>query len=431
MRSFQATYDLLAVSALLRETAINTEQTLSHGMLCDLGVFLNYDRRRESNADEAIGKEEPDSLYDLGALASMSLKFSKAQAQHIAFILAYGLGSVATVAAGSTGYKHTLIPIVGDLDGSRSNPSFTAAMRYGKQLLKQRLASCFVDSFTLSMKKDAWVTIEAAVKSTGKRTTNMTEESITAAYNAISLTLAANGVAGSTAQERLDNVHAIRVLVPSTGEWKDVVYSAVSGASPAIITISAPGGVATSTTYKVLYNIVESGSYAWCSFPSRVVEPPLRTGDFLIKFGGLWDGSQWLEGHAMQGEIKGLDWTFNQALSPEFVPGAGTTGYANRAIRDGRTQTIKLDRDFRDYIVANRADLTETFMLYAIAEGTEYEAGHKYTVEIIWPQVAVLSAPVNLDGKRLAEAGDLTVLEHDTYGSVIVNIKNKVATYAA
>jgi len=431
MRSFQATYDLLAISANNKETAINTEQTLDTGMLCDMSVVLNYDRRRESNADEAIGKEEPDTLYDLGALATMSLKFSKAQAQHIASILAYALGSISNVAAGATGYKHTITPISGDLDVSRSNPSFTAAMRYGKNLLKQRLASNFIDSFVLSMKKDSWVSIEAEVKSTGKRTTNMFEESVTAAYNTTSLTLAANGVAGSTAQERVDNVHHIRVQVPTTLEWKDVVFSAVSAATPAVITISPPGGVVTSTTYKILYNIAESGIYSWCSFPARISEPPLRTGDFLIKLGGLWNGTTWLEGHQMQAEVKGLDWTFNQGLVPEFVPGAGTTGYANRALRAGRVQTIKIDHDFRDYIIANRADLTEAFMVYAIAEGPEYETGQKYTVEIIWPQVAVLSAPITLDGKRLAEAGDLTVLEHDTYGSVIVNVKNKVATYAA
>jgi len=52
-------------------------------------------------------------------------------------------------------------------------------------------------------------------------------------------------------------------------------------------------------------------------------------------------------------------------------------------------------------------------------------------VEIIFPKVGVLNAPLSVDGKRLAEAGDLQVLEDDTYGSVIVKVKNLQATYMA
>jgi hypothetical protein len=52
-------------------------------------------------------------------------------------------------------------------------------------------------------------------------------------------------------------------------------------------------------------------------------------------------------------------------------------------------------------------------------------------VEIIFPKVAVLASPISVDGKRLAEAGDLQVLEDETYGSVIVIVQNKVTAYAA
>ncbi len=431
MRSFQATHNLLAVSALLKETALNTEQTLSHGMLCDLASVFAYEPRRESNVDEATGKEEPDDLYDLGALASLDLNFTKAQAQHAALILAYALGSVATAAAGATGYKHTITPIAGDLDASRSNPSFTAAMRYGKHLLKRRFAGCLIDSFTLTLKKDSWMALKAGVKSTGKMTTNMTDEIVNAAYNAASLTLAANGVAGSTAQERLDNVHHIRVQVPTSNEWVDVAYSAVSDASPAIITITPPGGVATLCDYKIIYNIKEAGTYAWCSFPSRVTEPPLRVSDFSVNIGGKWDGSALTGGHALSSDINSLEWSFNQNLKPEFTPGSGSGVYANRALREARVQKITLDRVFRDYIVAQRLDDDETVVIRAIAEGAEYEAGHKYTVEIVWPKVAVVQTPISVDGKRLAEKGDLLVMEDDAYGSVVAYVKNKIATYAA
>jgi hypothetical protein len=52
-------------------------------------------------------------------------------------------------------------------------------------------------------------------------------------------------------------------------------------------------------------------------------------------------------------------------------------------------------------------------------------------VGIYFPKVAVLSAPLSVNGKRLAESGDFIVLEDATEGSVSVTVKNLVATYAA
>jgi hypothetical protein len=114
----------------------------------------------------------------------------------------------------------------------------------------------------------------------------------------------------------------------------------------------------------------------------------------------------------------------------EFVPGAGGT-YASRAIRGGRTQKITLNREFREFIMQQHLIDNDTLGLYILAEGAVYDTPHKYQVEIIFPKVAVLAAPISVDGKRLGEAGDLQVLEDDTYGSVIVKVKNLQATYAA
>ena len=113
----------------------------------------------------------------------------------------------------------------------------------------------------------------------------------------------------------------------------------------------------------------------------------------------------------------------------EFVPGAGEA-YAARAFRPARTQTVKVNRELREYILQQHIDSNDTFGLYIKAEGAEYEAGYKYYVEVIFPSVAILSAPLSVDGKRVAEAGDLLVLEDDTYGSVIVNVQNKQTKYA-
>ena len=506
-RSYMATHDLIAVSANTRETAINTEQTLDTTMLAALGDVINLEHRRESNENEASGHEEPDTIYDLGSLANWSANFEKAQPQHFAFLLAYALG-VATPSAAGSGYKHTITPISGDLDNDRSCPSFTAAQRYGDNVLRRRFASMFVDSVAASFAKDSWCKITGTIKGTGKYTDNIAKELVTEAMNATTLTLAALAIQDDTpasAATRLENVQQIRVLKPNSGEYLDVAYSAVSAATPAVITITPPaiavpiaglskaaacvvtwtahgfvstdkitfsgitqadwsalnaehiityigadsfsipvdtqgyglaydagtdpgvGRESTDAVYEILYIPTESG---WMTFPARINETPLRVSELTLKVGGKWNGSTFLGGRELTSEIKSGDWWFNNKLAVEFVPGAGGS-YASRAIRGGRTQKITLNREFREFIMQQHLIDNDTLGLYILAEGAVYDSPHKYQVEIIFPKVAVLAAPISVDGKRLGEAGDLQVLEDDTYGSVIVKVKNLQATYAA
>ncbi len=430
MRSIQSTHNLVAVSANSKETAINTEQTLDTGMLCARASIPDFAPRIEDNGDEATGKEEPDTLYDLGDNFNFAMDFGKAQCQHMAFIGAYGLGVRSSAAAG-TGFRHTITPIDGDLDAARSNPSFTLAYRLGKRLITERQASCFIDSFVLSLARDQWMKLTAQVKGTGKQTTNNLKESIAGFCDDVSITLG-DTISGATAAERLDNVHSVRYQKPVTLEWIDVVVTAASGATPCILTIVAPGGGHVATTFEVIYNAHEADAYAWGVFPSRVVEPPLRPTDFAVNFGGKWDGSAILGGHPVQADINSFEWTFNNNLTPDHTAGAGSGDYCNRALREGRAQTVKFDRMMREAILRKWMVTQSTFVLYAKAEyPVEYDVGHKYTVEIVFPRVSVLTAPIKETGKRLAEEATFKILEDTTYGSVILYVKNKVATYAA
>lgn len=425
MRSYRAKHNLLAVSALSAETAINTEQTLDTSLLVDTGDVLTLEPRRETNADELTGKEEADSIYDLGDLSSGAFTFNKAQPQHLALLAAYGLGSVASAVAGD-GYTHTITPIAGDLDADRSVPTLTAAQRLGKTVGKRRFASLAVDQFSFTFARDEFVKATGSLKGTGRHTDTVVEETLTAKDDAISLTLAANGVAGASAAERLASVHRIRAELAS-GVWTEVAFSAVSAATPAVITISAPGAATTDVTYKVLYAPTEP---AWAEFPARVVESPLKVADLLVSLGGKWDGSAVLGGRALTSEIQSIEWTMNNNLEVSFVPGAGGS-YASRVWRDGRTQTLKLEREMRDWLLQNYQNTNETFAVRLYAVGAEFADGEPYKVEIVFPRVAVLSAPVQVSGKVVAEPGDLAVLEDDVHGSVIVKITNQVATYAA
>jgi hypothetical protein len=426
IRNFLATHNQLAVSASLQETAINQEQTLDTTFLVDLNTVLNYRALKYANRDEATGLEEADKLYDLGGTVAGSLAFSRAQPQHFAFLMAYALGEVSTVAVGTSGHRHVIRPRSGEVDVARSNPSFTAAMRFGRQVMKRRFASCFVDQVRVEFAKDGWAKVTGVVKGTGKVMDNTQVETVTAAYNAGSLTLAANGVEGADAGDRLANVQAVKVLNPATQAWDEVNYTAVSSGTPAVLTITPPGGSATSTTYKVYYLPRESG---WMTFPNRVEEPPLKVSQLTVNIGGSWNGTSFAGGYSPSVEIRRILWNFQNNLSPERSPGGGD--YASRAYRTGREQKLSFDRDFRDFLLAQSLKDNDCFGMYLKAVGPEFEAGVPYQVEIIFPRVAVSAAPVQVSQRRLSEGVEFALLEDDTYGSVIVQVQNLVSSYAA
>jgi hypothetical protein len=196
---------------------------------------------------------------------------------------------------------------------------------------------------------------------------------------------------------------------------------------PAVLTISPPGGEAAPTDYRVYYLPVESG---WAEFPDRVEEPPLKVSRVEVTLGGRWDGSAFVGGSPLAAELRGVTWTVKNYLTPESTPGAGA-GYANRAFRYGREQTLKFDRDFRDFLMARHLQDNDTLAIHLKAAGPEFEAGLPYQVELIFPRVAVLEAPVRLNQRRLGEEVQFAVLEDDDFGSVIAYVQNQVSSYAA
>lgn len=426
IRNFLATHNLLAVSAGHQETAINQEQNLDTTFLVDLNCGLTYQALKVANREEMTGKEEPDRVYDLGGTVTGTLSFSRAQPQHFAFLLAYALGEVSSTPLGGGGFRHLIRPRNGEVDHCRSNPSFTAAMRYGRQVLKRRFASCFVDQVRVEFAKDGWAKITGVVKGTGKVTDNTAVEKVTAPYNTASLTLAANGVEGVSAGERLANVQAVQVLNPDTQAWEEVEYVAVSGEVPAVITISPPGGSSTPTTYRVYYLPRESG---WMAFPGRVEEPPLKVSQLTVRLGGRWNGTTFLGGHTLAGELRRVTWNFRNHLTPERTPGGGD--FANRAFRAGREQKLTFDRDFRDFLLAQNLRDNDHLAIYLRAQGPEFAPGLAYQVDLVFPRVAVAAAPVRTAQRRLAEEVEFTVLEDDLYGSVIALVQNQVSSYAA
>jgi hypothetical protein len=291
------------------------------------------------------------------------------------------------------------------------------------------MASFAVDQVTSTFAKDSWAKCTASIKGTGKWAGNLTKESVSGFMDSTTLTLASNPVLGATAQARLDNIHQIRVSVPSTGEYQEITCTAASAASPAVLTITSPGGAHTAATFEILYCTTEA---AWMTFPARVTESPLRVTDLVVKHGGKWSGTAFTGGRTVDAEISSIEHTLSNNIAVEYRVG-GTGTYGNYVSRTARAQTIKLNREMREAILQQRIADNEYFGVYMKATGAEFVTaeGNYYSVEFMFPRCAVIDAPISKDGEFLAEAGDLIVLEDSTYGSARCVVQNKIATCAA
>ncbi|MFA7175287.1 MAG: hypothetical protein WC340_18075 [Kiritimatiellia bacterium] len=435
----RANKNILAVSAQTREPGINECIDVDQSLLVSTDNYINLAPRTETNADEMNGKEEADIIYDNGASAAGSLTFARLQPNQAAFMLAYGLGACASVASGD-GYIHTITPIDGDVDESRSNPSFTTMQRYGETIAKRRFASNFINSLSLTFATDSWVTGSAEILSTGRYQDSVIEESVTALDNVETLTLAANSVAGTTAAERLNSVQIVRAKVD--GSYEFAVVTAVSDATPAVLTIESLGGTGDSTEYKILYMPQEtlwstSGDLLYCgdtvisgwTFPAPVTESPLRVSEMCLYLGGTWNGSTFEGGQKFGSQLTSLELSFANNGAVEFTPCAGGA-YAGRYFRSARTQTVKINRYMLNMLLQKYRSEGEYIGLHVVCTGKEFATGENYKVEIIYPRLAITAAPISTNNNRVSEAAELQVLEDDTYGSLIVKVTNQVAQYA-
>ena len=259
MRGRQKHLSRLVVSAGAKESALNNEIMPETLFLVQPDSFLSSGKMTEKEEVLAGGPGEPARLYKFGGEASGPFSPGKMQPQHLAFLAAFGLGSVATVAAGATGYLHTITPLTSPLDDKRDLPTTTAVQRVGT-LFKRCYAGLGVDSFTLGFKRNDWVTMSGQFKGTGKTQLNLLKGTVAGNSDDTTITLA-NAVQGADATARLDSVHQVRFKLDSGGGYSEVYVREVSDASPAVVTIDAPDSSGTNPgTYEIYYVPDESSS---------------------------------------------------------------------------------------------------------------------------------------------------------------------------
>jgi hypothetical protein len=240
MKDYLDVSSKIAVSANTRQTGMGTPATLDTSILCDKQNVAQLEPLRESNESEMTGYVGATEVRDKGFSSKIDLSFPMARAGDLSFIYVYILGmSTPSAWGGGHTHLHEYVPT--------DPPMFTLADMQG-EITKRRFYAMAGDTAKVSYKVGSWVNASMGCKGTGQYDKNLTSEIVTAAYNASALTLAANAVHGSTAALRLDNVHEIKVTVPNLGYKQQVSYTAVSGATPAVITITAPAPTASAIT---------------------------------------------------------------------------------------------------------------------------------------------------------------------------------------
>ncbi len=417
--NYQYLYNKIAVSANLKETAVNTPQTLDSVYSLGSSSNVQLARRKQDNADEINGVEGATDVYYLGNTTSGKLVFPRAQAGHFGFVMSYALGLSSPAAYGG-GYKHTITPTSDEL-----LPYFTAAMQSGSTVYRNRYASCVMDKVSIGFKKDDWISLEADVVGTGLYASNMAVTKITQTGTITSLTLGTK-VDGATAAIRLDAIHWIRARLSSGGEWKEIAYSAVSNADPAVVTITAFGG-APNVDYEVLYRLPDTG---WITFPSVVTESPIRTSSVTVNIGGTWNGSTYAGGRAYACELEDINYSLDNGVKAQFCIGSGVADYATRIIRGTRSHTLTISRLMRDYIMQRLADTNETFGINIIATGAEFESGKNLSAQFVFPRCTVLGAEQGTTDNYNSESVKIAVLTDVTNNSVWCQVANKATKYA-
>jgi len=394
----------------------------------DAGSLMSIKSPRTTNAETIHGLEGPSRVNKPAQnSAEGTLKQATAFPHTLIHQLAFWYGQCASLSVGATGFRHDITPLKSPL-----HPTFTLLQRTGDTFLWERFANCMVDELTISL-ADGYATFDSTIKASGKFDREYTREVVTDLETATSLTLATNGVKGTTSAERLANVEGVRVRKIGETEWTEVVVTAVSGATPAVLTIVAPGATASNVDYEIHYR--QSGE-TWAVTPSAVIEAPLRMVEAQVVFDGTWDdtlktivGGRPLD--ADLGDTLSIKFSNNGVM--KHVADKSGDNFAKDIRRGGRRIAIDVSKQFGDLIYNQQAlENTDDFSFFFCLQGEVIDPGdtEQFGVVIMFPKCGFTDAaqPAREEG-RTGDTYTIEVLEDPIFGMGILAGYNQVASY--
>lgn len=399
----------------------------------DNGVSLDLDpgsgvalaRTIEDNRDQITGGEWPTEIYYAGHTAGGKLSQKRVKPDFLAFVLAHFFGACTSTPAGATAFCHTITPLA-ELD----HPSFTLVQRRGNSIFKERFAGNHIEGFTLEL-GESWVALSAEVKGWGKREVNYFHEVVRAPADSLELTLAANAVHGATAEERRENVFRVRAQEAGSEVWTVPGVAAVSGETPARLTLSRPVGAgAEPIDFHVDYLPAEP---AWCELPPAVDESPLKLVEAKVVVDGFYNGEELVAGEVLSADLLGFSITGANHLVIQPVPDASGALNAGQSRRGGRLVTIKLNEKLKNTVRQYQVDQagTERLSVAFYLQGAEIDPGTgvRFGAELIFPCCGILSGQIAVRDKFLAQEGDLVVLDDGVHGGAVIRCYNRQSGY--
>jgi len=369
----------------------------------DSGSGMSLSREIEDDREQIRGKELPTQIYFSFQTAQGRLSQKRVKPDFLTFVLGYFFGNLSSEEVSSGIFQHTIT-----LNSSLYLPSFTLVQRRGDSILKERYCGNFIESFSLEL-GESWIGLSAELKGIGKREVNYFQEVVSAPANSTQITLSANRVEGDTEAERMENVFRVRAKDVGASFWTLCQISGVSGDTPSVITL------------------------AWCEFPAPLDESPLRLVDAQVIVDGYFDGSEVQGGETISQDL--LSFTIQGKNDLQIRPLADGSGefWAGEVIRSSREITIKLSQRLRNTILQWQADHPETerISVYLKVRGAEIEpgSGYYFGADIIFPECAIIEAPISISDKFYAQEGDLLVMDDGTYSGVFIRTWNQATGY--
>ena len=409
-----------------KEQALGEAQADSGvSMVMDTGSGLSLDRDVEDDRDQIRGAELATRLFYSGHTVSGRLSQKRVKPDLLNFVLAYFFGEARTQEVGSGIYEHIITP-----SNLLTLPSFTLTQRRGDSILKERYSGNLIDGFSLEL-GESWVSLSADVKGIGKRETNYYHEVVKANANSSQLTLSQNGVEGEGEGERIENVFRVRARDVGSNIWKLAKVIGVSQGAPAVITLQEPISQSSELIdFHIDYIPTEPD---WCDFPAELDESPLRLVDARVIVDGYFDGNDVSGGEVISNDLLNFSIQGKNGLEIRKLADWSGAPWASDAVRSQREITIKISERLRNTILQWQADHPETeqISVYLRIRGAEIipQSGYYFGADFIFPKCGILNLPVSLNGKFLAQDGDLIVMDDETHSGVFIRTWNKVSNY--
>lgn len=129
--------------------------------------------------------------------------------------------------------------------------------------------------------------------------------------------------------------------------------------------------------------------------------------------------------------VRSFEWSFDNNVSIEDLFRLGSGLYPGAFERGDINQTVTLNFDYASEAEVDRL-INQTQVAFQFKHrGAEIETGFYYGLNLIFPALQYESARRAIDNGKLVNQITMRVLQEPTYGSVVMNLFNEIAAYAA